>query len=185
MDALQYANTYTSKGDASLDIYDPAAEGRALAAKNGMLWDFGANQDARAALGENIEYIGYPGSGKNYIGFGVGVSISAVSAHKDAAWELVRTFFEDTGATQFTGFPTNANAFARMADIAMENGATQADIEAVKSIIAHAAKQTTDFALQEIVYDEAETYFSGMKSAEEVARNIQSRVSIYLSEQYG
>lgn len=37
--------------------------------------------------------------------------------------------------------------------------------------------------LIEIVWGEAQAYFAGQKSAEEVAKLIQSRVSIYISEQ--
>lgn len=41
-----------------------------------------------------------------------------------------------------------------------------------------------DEDLNTIINEEASSYFSGVKSAEETAKMIQSRVSIYLSEQY-
>ena len=39
--------------------------------------------------------------------------------------------------------------------------------------------------LQEIINEEASAYFAGKRSADETAKNIQSRASIFMSEQYG
>ena len=40
-----------------------------------------------------------------------------------------------------------------------------------------------DSALMEIIWSEAQGYFAGDKTAEDTAKNIQSRVSIYMAEQ--
>ena len=42
---------------------------------------------------------------------------------------------------------------------------------------------TTDQAITEIVTSETEAYFAGSKSAEETAKMVQSRVSLYVNEQ--
>ncbi len=52
------------------------------------------------------------------------------------------------------------------------------------SLINEATTVTEDYSpIPNIVADEAQAYFSGDKSAEDVAKVIQNRVSIYLSEQ--
>ena len=41
-----------------------------------------------------------------------------------------------------------------------------------------------DMIISKIIIEEAESYFSGEKSAEEAAKIIQSKVSLYLQEQF-
>jgi ABC-type glycerol-3-phosphate transport system substrate-binding protein len=198
VEALNYAKTFPDEFPVTLDLYKAVFDGTALAANNPLFWDFRAHIAARTQLGNEITYIGFPGrapdGSMNYIEFSMGASISAASKHKDEAWEFVRAFIEEDGSTKFAGFPTNMTAFERMAALAMErttdgdgkaSAAVQSDIDAVKAVISRAAKRTTDFSLNAIVSEEASAFFAGAKSAEEVAALIQSRVGIYLSEQYG
>lgn len=42
-----------------------------------------------------------------------------------------------------------------------------------------------DASLETILCEEASVYFSGGCTAEQAAKNIQSRANVYLSEQYG
>ena len=41
----------------------------------------------------------------------------------------------------------------------------------------------TDISLRDIIDEETQAFFSGQKSAEETARMIQSRATIYVNEQ--
>ena len=56
--------------------------------------------------------------------------------------------------------------------------------QALRDVVETTTKlYTTDESIASIVKEEAEAYFSGQKSAEEVARLIQSKVNIYVNEQ--
>ena len=58
-------------------------------------------------------------------------------------------------------------------------------IDYLWEIINNSSAYRFDGTLWSIIREEAEYYFADVKSAEEVARIIQSRASIYLAEQYG
>ena len=61
---------------------------------------------------------------------------------------------------------------------------TEAQAEQLRSVIASATKLTDyDESIISIVTEQAAAYFSGQKSAQEVARLIQSKASIYINEQ--
>ena len=49
-------------------------------------------------------------------------------------------------------------------------------------VVADFGKDRATNIIKDIIYEEAESYFNGAKSAEEVAKLIQSRISILLSE---
>ena len=63
--------------------------------------------------------------------------------------------------------------------------ATQEDVDAVLALM-NSAKSglLMDDTLFEMIAEEAQSYFSGQKSVEEVAKVIQSRASVYVSENY-
>ncbi|MBQ7925320.1 MAG: extracellular solute-binding protein [Lachnospiraceae bacterium] len=61
--------------------------------------------------------------------------------------------------------------------------ATQEEIDAIKDMIAMAKLPAgSDLTVIQMIYEDAEPYFKGQKSAEEVAKIIQSRLDIYISE---
>lgn len=61
--------------------------------------------------------------------------------------------------------------------------ATTEQIDAIKKIIEHASPVlSNDSTVSEMIYTEALPYFEGQKSVDEVAKVIQSRVQIYVSE---
>ena len=61
---------------------------------------------------------------------------------------------------------------------------TEAQAEQLRSVIASATKLTDyDESIISIVTEQAAAYFSGQKSAQEVAKLIQSKASIYINEQ--
>ncbi len=61
--------------------------------------------------------------------------------------------------------------------------ATEADVQAVISLIDNVEKmQDQDSQIAAIISEEAQTYFSGDKSAEEVADVVENRIQLYMSE---
>lgn len=69
-------------------------------------------------------------------------------------------------------------------EIKLEN-MTQSDVDDINSLIENAKTVTKkNEQIMKIINDEAKSYFSGVKSVDDVAATVQSRVSIYMSEQY-
>ncbi|WP_026651082.1 ABC transporter substrate-binding protein [Butyrivibrio proteoclasticus] len=138
------------------------------------------------------------------------MAISASTKHKDGAWAFVKSFLSEEyqDSLDYT-FPIRESSFDKMAQASTEkqydivNGEkvereeyyyigdeeiileplSKEDAEYLKSFI-----KSLDIVggynndIINIVTEEASAYFSGQKSAQEVADIIQSRVSIYVNE---
>ena len=138
------------------------------------------------------------------------MAISASTKHKDGAWAFVKSFLSEEyqDSLDYT-FPIRESSFDKMAQASTEkqydivNGEkvereeyyyigdeeiileplSKKDAEYLKSFIKSlviVASYNDDII--NIVTEEASAYFSGQKSAQEVADIIQSRVSIYVNE---
>ncbi|MBP5745834.1 MAG: extracellular solute-binding protein [Lachnospiraceae bacterium] len=150
------------------------------------------------------------GSG-NTIGFDNALAISADSQYKDGAWEFIRTYISDDFQDKITyGFPINKAALKKRGQEATkpqtyidENGKeqvvkesywldgkevevdppTQADIDAFIGVLETADSLVNyNESITNIILEEASGYFDGQKSAEDVAKVIQSKVQIYVNE---
>ena len=153
----------------------------------------------------DITFIGFPvseGVG-NCINYDLSFSISSSTQHGDICWEFIRGFLLDDYDPAL--FPVNNTAMQRRlehlseyevpgANITMGEGETEFTVTFTEAT----AEQITmfgelvssldrvthyDAALFGIVWDEAQSYFSGDRTVEETAALIQSRVSIYMAEQ--
>ena len=149
----------------------------------------------------------------NSLSIGAGLAMSSTSSNKDGAWEFMRTILtEDWQRNNSWGFTTNKTVFDERLDEIMtpytyidEDGneveysrssmymggvmiemfamtQEEADkiielIDSVSGIVAY------DERLMTIVNEGAADFFSGMRSAQDAARIIQSRASIFISEQ--
>lgn len=153
------------------------------------------------------------GTGTKLTVFGAAYGISKDCKHKDAVWELFKKLITDDNMV-FDGFPTyQKNLDEAFAFISEENyhlndkgekiqdsflkvpygdtvldvyGATAEDIDFLKDLIMNAdSPNVRNMEIYNILLEEAETFFKGSKSAEEVAEIIQKRISLYLSENSG
>lgn len=137
--------------------------------------------------------------------------ISAKSKYKDAAWEFISHFIsKEYQSESVYDFPILRSCYDKLIEDAQskpywidENGdkieyddsywlgdveiiidpATDEDIEYMMNFIEslnHVYSHDED--LMNIIYEEAEAYFTGQKTAKDVAGSIQSRASIYVSE---
>lgn len=136
--------------------------------------------------------------------------INAASGHKDAAWQCVKYILSDEYHGMMY-FPINRNNlqtriddekkvkykfdanFEETDEIDTDLGsvqgfpyhpATDEDVEQVMSILNSAtAPGLRERTISAMIVEEAEYYFSGSKTVDEVASLLQSRVSLYLGEQ--
>jgi len=186
--------------------------------------DFESVQMYEAMFGGEATFIGFPTSEGvgNMLQFNdEGYAISAKCAHKDAAWQFLRTMFTAEYQQENTwSIPTNKVAFEKNLEAAMtpeyqkdengnfildENGqkievsrgswgwgSIEIEIKALTQEQAAKIRQlieTTDRwanydeELTEMIRSECEAFFAGQKSAEEVGRLLQSKMTIYVNEQ--
>ena len=137
-------------------------------------------------------------------------AISAQTKYPEIAWDFVKSFFTDEYQNNIEyGFPVTKSAFEeakkksldrpyKMVDGKKEyedeiyyidgkevtlSPLTQEEADIVADYVLSIEKfydYNTD--VHNIITEEAEAYFSGQKSAEEVAKIIQSRINIYINE---
>ncbi len=138
-------------------------------------------------------------------------SISAQSKNADAAWQLLRQFLLEDYQNEITyEFPIRKSSYDKLAAESMERmfwidddgvkqyeddimylgdqevvvqPMTQEEVDYVKNFVGSLNMvYSANENVYNIITEEASAYFSGQKSAKEVADIIQSRVSIYVNE---
>ena len=177
---------------------------------NFNLTSFERFQIYRSMFGGELVFKGFPNESRNgnSIGFSTGAAITTACTDKDVAWDFLRTFLSrdfqlgiDYGASQPSGFPTNAEAFDLRAKSAMVIGErsvrisadtwiaftelTQKELDQILTLIETATPGTNEWHgdLLNIITEGADDYFNGRSTAQEAARIIQSRASRYIAEQ--
>jgi hypothetical protein len=120
-------------------------------------------------------------------------AIFATTDEPDACWAFLRTFceefYQNGGSSEYLdGFPILNSCRETLADLYVTYGEnTQENIDRIDQYLTQdfyiSRRFSTTSEVQDIVIEEAEALFTGDKTAEQVAEMIQSRVSIYLSEQ--
>ncbi|MCR8844518.1 extracellular solute-binding protein [Paenibacillus sp. SC116] len=124
------------------------------------------------------------------------IAINANSKVKPEAWKFLTFLLSDQFQSKPNqqGFAVNKSANEKVMKQLLEKGkvgshtgvdvpVTAADMEMLKQMIAEAnifVKE--DDKIHSIINEEATAYFSGQKSAEDVANLIQNRVTTYLNE---
>ena len=151
-----------------------------------------------------VTFIGYPSSSFNGIVANIagGICISSASANKDACWQFIESGIMNLSADSgfYGDFSIRKDIFDEQAAKEMKNGeymyswddveikveaVTGEDVDAVKALIDQIGgicNYDQDVALMNIITEEAEGYFTGQKSLEDVTNIIQSRANIYINE---
>ena len=138
------------------------------------------------------------------------MAISASSKYKDVAWEFLKSFYsEDYQDNIDYGFPVRKSSFDKKAEAATHkpfymDGDKKVEYDQtyyidgvevkVDPLSSEEVLFVTNFIkslklvnsynenVNNIIFEEASAYFSGQKTAKEVADIIQSRLSIYVNE---
>ncbi len=192
------------------DIWGQLADGTLLGMYNTIYTPRDIAQ-IQSYAGQPVTYKGFPtqtGAG-SLLNIDGGVAMTTACADKEAAWAFIRTFFTAEYQSEYTyNFPTNRAAFDAVLETAMtpmyavdpetgdnlldENGelilqlepVTQAEADQLLALIEDTDRLAEpDENILAIVREEAASYFAGQKTAEEAAALIQSRASLYVSEQ--
>lgn len=163
-------------------------------------------------FGEDVTFIGFPckeGNG-SAIMCGTVYGISSKCKHQDVAWDFVRKVITPERQSQIEwGFPTSIKRFDELAAKTKErpyymdgsekieyddtyyiNGQeiiidplTDEEVAKVKEFIKSVDRTRGDYSeIIDIINEDAEPFFQGQKTAEDVVKIIQSRASIFLNE---
>ena len=151
---------------------------------------------------------GYPtvdGSAGHMMMTDNGISIVSKSNNKDAAWTFIESYLISESMYDGGSFSIrksiNEKAIAEELKHAGEESgigvgydddwmydyhyATQEEIDEINEVIANSKMPfITDTEIEKIISEESKPFFAGQKSAKEVAGIIQSRLSVYVSENY-
>lgn len=131
------------------------------------------------------------------LGSATSLGIIASSANHDGAWRFVRTFIVGEEEPQLRkGIPALKDSFeaAITAELAWSTEQkdlpyevfNQQDADALRELVYNTEKiVSTDEAVMGVMREAINAYLGGKFTAEEAARQIQSRMSIYTAEQYG
>ncbi len=149
--------------------------------------------------------------GKSFLSMGMQIAMNHNCKYKDAAWEFMKSFYDyDYRNKLQRDFPIKKSALEAMAAKAQErpyytnskgeevytgdilgigneeyqlDELSKEETETVIDFISSVTDvSTNEIQIENIITEEAGAYYENQKSAEEVADIIQSRVSIYLSE---
>lgn len=171
---------------------------------------FANYQMYKTAFGGEVVFKGFPNDSRNGNSICVEWACAIVDAspNKDAAWKFVRTLFSedwqlsyfDIHGEHWSAFSTNQAVFDKLVrnSLAEDFGTnidygfevkplTQTDIDKILDVINSASSCkidpfSNDKAMWGIIGEGASDYLSGRHSAEDAAKNIQSRMSILISE---
>ncbi|MGN0667473.1 MAG: ABC transporter substrate-binding protein [Huintestinicola sp.] len=175
------------------------------------LSSFDGARYTEAMFGEDISYIGFPTETGEKLGAGLyaqsEMAICSKAADKEGAWQFIKQIMtKDTtqNGRYYYNFPVYLPEFEKMAAATLENAKNNAGnetywvnnqevklqpideayINIIKDFVLSVdSKLRYDNSLLTIIEEETAAYFNGTKSVDETASIIQSRASIYLSEQ--
>ena len=208
-DNYDYANDYVpapqrmSEGDQLMDYYY-------LSDFNSYVYNMGSDLS-------QYTFVGFPtsdGSMGSAYQVNSGLAMSSKCAHKDVAWQFMRTFLtEEYQTNNGWGLPSNQKVMDKKLKDQMtptyttdENGnkveepkmtywnnkneeikvyaMDQATADKIMYVINNTTRTSAyDENLYKIVSEECAAYFAGQTDAATVAKNVQSRVSLYVNEQ--
>ena len=221
---LEFANQFPEKMDDQSRVEDGMMDptsGEDLSYRKGttllmesFLSDFAEfHRMQKVTFGEDVTFIGFPTASKNgsAISPNLQLAISSRSVAQDAAWDFVKSFFEDDyqDSCSYT-WPVKLSAIEKKKATAQkvqtytdENGkevpyeetftvngkeeklgtVTDQECEKIMTFLKSLNQvMRYDTKIYEIMDEETGAYFAGQKSAEETAKLIQNRVQTYLNE---
>lgn len=170
-------------------VYVAQSEGLLYYMPIDLIWWANMGYDA---YGESCCFVGIPELG-NVFYPQHSYAISSLSSHKQECWEFLRQFWTAHYERQFSFSPRRESIrhqLEQQKEQAVKDGSDKShplflqameDFYSVMDRVNIAARY--DPQIWEIVWQEANAYFSGGRNVEDAMRNIQSRVSIYLAEQ--
>jgi len=139
----------------------------------------------------NYAFVGLPEIGGVLIPE-ISLGMSAQSSRKEQCWQFLREFLLHDSPYTFGGIPLRRDGarqqlldeLERSKDDPIEHPGREQAMEEMITIMENAnALYQKDIQLWNMIKEEVNKFYAGRRTAEETAKAIQSRASIYLSEQ--
>ena len=179
--------------------YDPNETGQQKVIRGKLICFFSGlmtGQDVafdREECGQTLSYIGWPtvdGSNGTDIRLTQAVGINKATKNIEGCWDFIKYLLKNPILVNNTsGMPTYAPLVKE--DLEMLNSGepkfktTEEDMEIVINLARESKRLTYyDEEVMNIILDESSAFIQGDVSARETAQHIQSRVSLYMKEQY-
>lgn len=137
--------------------------------------------------GDEPVFVGFPDGdmGCSYYICGLGYAIPAQSSNKEGAWAYIKHMLSVEAQRYVTaGLPVILEAF----ELALEDGDVSEEMQCKALELLERTKYAEsvhDAGLKEIITDSCQNYFDGTATLDDTVDIIQSRASVYMSEQYG
>lgn len=139
-------------------------------------------------FGEPCVFVGFPDGGSGFSCFncdyGGSMAIPANSSNKEGAWAYIKEQLSmDKQMDIEYCLPVNRQALLRMAEEELSGEQVERFMGLLENT--RGADRCSDSQVRDIILECGQAYLAGDKSLEETVELIQSRASIYVSEQYG
>lgn len=207
---LEFAKEY--RGTPIESLYGAIRNGEILLTlgRIGSVEDYRLESELYGEKVQCIGYPTSGGTGTSIQHLGSALAVNAKAAHPEEAWEFLRYYLLQ--GYHGSGFPMVKEQFDKMLAESMEDTiaesedgsgavmkifysewqndvsimvphADQEDVDAVRELVESAEGRFEYYnTIQSIIDEEAESYFQGQKTLEEVLKLIQNRVQLYLDE---
>jgi len=207
---LEFANRFSGEVNADIQLGIGAGSEMIASGRQIMVWslfkDFLFYRIDRTLYGGEIIFKGFPGeTNAGSIFYSVSdVGITSHSKNQDKAWEFVRLLLsEDFGCDNIHNvFPINRALFEeRLAEAMIKDGLaiitpsgvqinipeiSPQEADSIRALIdSIAGISEHDEVIWNIVSEGASDFFNGRHTAQDAARIIQNRASIYMAERIG
>lgn len=189
---LEIAKTMSPNGSYSEGLYADKIQNSHAILFLTVFRNMGNAGIAPDAYGDNnYSFAGLPLVG-NVIVPEISLGISQTSQHKELCWQFLRTFW--TSGKNYASIPFRKDFARKQIEEEIERmkgyetehpGRIQAMEELYTLLDGVSAVSRHDSRLYSILSSELPKFFNDRRSAEETAKQIQSKISIYISEQYG
>ncbi|MGH0516648.1 ABC transporter substrate-binding protein [Bacillus cereus] len=121
------------------------------------------------------------------------VGINAKSPVKKESWDFLKFLMSDEVQSKANAFPINKAVYEQQIKTLKEKGklehpngpinVTESDIQGLEEMVAEISVQAPEGTkIESIIAEESKPYFSGQKSAKDVAVLIQNRVTTFINE---
>ena len=132
--------------------------------------------------------MGFPtgGKGLSYFtcSYNGSLAIPSNSSNKDGAWAYIKSrLLADAQYSINYGLPTNKQALIHQAQASLSAEELEQLLALAESTTS--ANRFSNQTVKDIILDCGRAYLFGDKTLEDTVADIQSRASIYISEQYG
>ena len=202
IDLLNFANKFPENFEDGMNGYDPFepyAEGKSIFLDNFVSDFWWYANVTQGVLNGDVVCIGFPNnSGENLatISPNMQMGINSKSKNVDGAIEFIKGAFDVTYDKSYDYFPSVKAAFEEQMKYATEEDdklvfyndtkgrpLTEEEVQKLyEYVLSINTLRDYDWNIGDILEEESAAFFSGQKSAEEVADIIQSRVTTYINE---